>query len=358
VPTRKEIHWSQLRVGALVLVALAVLIGLIFLMSGSTGGLFAEKFLLRSYFENAAGLKNGAPVTLQGVTIGNVIHIRIVPARNPTPVEVTMQVGREAHDVLHSDSKAEIAQAGVLGDSYVDIDSTHATGPPPAINAELATSGSPSIQDVIRTSEDSIKQVQALTLKIDTMVGTLNTTKGTVGTLINDPELAKKFVATATNLQVMTSAIANGTGTLGKFVNDDALYNHALSAVDRLDQLTADLEAGKGSAGKLLKDDTLYNNLNAAVASTNQLVAGINSGKGGLGKVATDPAFAQKLDETVTHLDAILKGVDEGEGTVGQLVRNRTLYDHTDQTMDQAQQLLKGFRENPKKYLVIQMKVF
>ena len=43
MPSRKEIQWSQLRVGALVMVAMAVLIGLIFLMSGSTGGLFARR---------------------------------------------------------------------------------------------------------------------------------------------------------------------------------------------------------------------------------------------------------------------------------------------------------------------------
>jgi len=159
VPSRKEIQWAQLRVGALVLVAMAILVGLILLMSGSSGGLFAPKLLLRSYFENAAGLKDGAPVTLEGVTIGNVIHVRVVPDRNPTPVEVTMRVGHEFLRDLHTDSTASIAQAGVLGDSYVDISSAHATGPPPGNDAELKTSGSPSIQDVIRTSEDSITQV-------------------------------------------------------------------------------------------------------------------------------------------------------------------------------------------------------
>jgi phospholipid/cholesterol/gamma-HCH transport system substrate-binding protein len=129
VPSRKEIQWAQLRVGALVLAATLVLIGIIFLMSGSTGGLFARKLLLRSYFENAAGLKDGAPVTLEGVTIGNVIHVRVVPDRNPTPVEVTMQVGHEYLNRLHTDSTASINQAGVLGDSYVDISSSHASGP-------------------------------------------------------------------------------------------------------------------------------------------------------------------------------------------------------------------------------------
>ena len=74
--------------------------------------------------------------------------------------------------------------------------------------------------------------------------------------------------------------------------------------------------------------------------------------------MAKDPAFAKKLDDTVTNLDGILKSINAGQGTLGQLVKNRTLYDHADQTLDQAQQLLQAFRDNPKKYLQIHMKVF
>ncbi len=72
MPSRKEIQWSQLKVGSLVLAAIVVLIILIFLMTGSSGGLFARKIKLRSYFPNAAGLQEGAVVSLEGVTIGNV----------------------------------------------------------------------------------------------------------------------------------------------------------------------------------------------------------------------------------------------------------------------------------------------
>jgi len=358
VPSRKEIQWSQLRVGALVMTAMAVLVMLILLMSSSSGGLFAHKLALRSYFENAAGVKDGAPVTLEGVTIGNVIHVRVVPDRNPTPVEVTMQVGREYQNRLHTDSTASIAQAGVLGDSYVDLSSAHASGPPPANGAELKTSGSPSIQDVIRTSQVSIEEIATLTRKVETLVDTLNSRRGTAGELINDPELGRKITNIATDLETITNAIANGKGSLGKLVTDDTLYARANSAVDRLDKITTSLDEGKGSAGKLLKDDSLYNNLNSAVANTNQMVAEINAGKGALGKLAKDPAFAAKLDDTVTRLDSILKGVDEGKGSLGQLVQNRALYDHADQTLDQAQQLVKSIREDPKKYLVIRMKIF
>jgi phospholipid/cholesterol/gamma-HCH transport system substrate-binding protein len=358
VPSRKEIQWSELRVGALVLVAMAVLVGIIFLMSGSTGGIFAHKLKLRSYFGNAAGLKDGAPVTLEGVTIGNVIHVRVVPAREPTPVEVTMQVGNEYLPDLHTTSTSMIAQAGVLGDSYVDISSENASGPSPADNAELKTTGAPSIQDVIRTSESSIQQITVLMKKVEILVDSLNSKKGTAGEFINNPDLYNKISTIAGDLQTITGAVAEGKGSLGKLVTDDTFYTRANSAIDKLDKITTDLNDGKGSAGKFLKDDSLYNNLNSAVSNANQLVAEINAGKGSLGKLAKDPAFAQKLDDTVTRLDTILKGVEEGKGTLGQLAQNRSLYDHADQTMDQTQQLVKSIREDPKKYLIIRLKVF
>jgi phospholipid/cholesterol/gamma-HCH transport system substrate-binding protein len=358
VPSRKEIQWSQLRVGALVLVAVAVLVGLIFLMSGSTGGLFAPKLKLRSYFSNASGLKDGAPVTLEGVTIGNVQHIRVVPERNPNPVEVTMRVGEEYLRDLHANSTTSIAQAGVLGDSYLDIDSTHAFGPPPRNNAELRATQSPNIQSVISTSQDSIQEISVLIRKLDIVMDSINSRKGTVGELVNDPAYFAKISRITDHLEKITGEISEGQGTIGKLINDDTLYTRANSAIDNVDRITASLDQGNGTVGKLLKDDTLYNNLNATVTSADDLMDGINKGKGSIGKLARDPAFAKKLDDTVTRLDSILTTVDEGKGTIGQLLQNRSLYDHTDQTMDQAQLLVKAIREDPKKYFVIRLKLF
>jgi phospholipid/cholesterol/gamma-HCH transport system substrate-binding protein len=87
-------------------------------------------------------------------------------------------------------------------------------------------------------------------------------------------------------------------------------------------------------------------------------VAEINAGKGSIGKLARDPEFAKKLDNTVTRLDSILTSVDEGKGTIGQLLKNRSVYDHADETLDQTQKLVKSIRDDPKKYLIIRLKVF
>lgn len=358
MPSRKELQWSQLKVGALVLAAMAVLVLVVLLMNSAAGGLFAQKLRLRTYFDNAGGLKEGAPVTLEGVTIGNIAKIRVTPERGTKPVEVVMQVGGRYVRDLHVDSTTSIAQAGVLGDSYVDITSVHAKGPEPGNNAELPSTLAPSIQSVISSSQQSIDEVARLMRNGNRLLDTLNSTRGTLGGLINDPKFYAKINRVADNLDKLTTAISNGQGTLGKLVNDDTLYNNANSTIARFDKIAEGVENGQGTAGKLLKDDTLYNNLNSAVANANQLLADVNAGKGSIGKLAKDPDFAKKLDDSVTRLDGILTSIDEGKGTLGQLMQNRSLYDHADQGMDQAQQLLQAIRQDPKKYFVIRLKLF
>jgi len=67
LPSQKQLHWSELRVGLTVLFASVTLTVLIFLMSGTTG-MFTPKISLRSYFDNASGLRLGAPVRLEAWT--------------------------------------------------------------------------------------------------------------------------------------------------------------------------------------------------------------------------------------------------------------------------------------------------
>jgi len=358
VPSQQEVQWSQLKVGVLVIVALAALTALVFLMSGSTGGIFTGKITLRSYFENSAGLKVGAPVNLEGVTIGTVTTVKIVPARKLTPVEVTMKIGSKFREAVHTDSTSSLETIGVLGDTVVDINSKAATGPPVQNNGELKTNETPNLSDVIKSSQGTIEQLNTILAKVDHLADSLNSTKGSIGELINNPDLYNKAVATLNELSQLVDTVANGKGSIGKLVADDTLYNHVNDTVAKLDKMATSLDEGKGTIGKLLKDETLANNLNQSVSSANQLLADINAGKGGLGMIAKDPQFAAKLRDTVDKLDSVLNRVDSGEGTVGQLVRNPSLYNNLDQSLTETRGLIAAIRENPKKYLTFHVKIF
>ena len=358
MPSQQEVRWSQLKVGLLVIAAVVILIALVFLMSGGTGGLFTHKVILRSYFENAAGLKVGAPVNLEGVTIGNVKAIRIVPERRLTPVEVSMKVSGGYEKALHTDTVASLDTVGVLGDTVVDLDSKKAVGPPPKNHDELPTTETPNLSNVIKASQGTIEQLNTILDKVNKLTDSLTEGKGSIGKLIQDPALYNQAEATVVKLQALVDAISNGKGSIGKLVVDDELYNRANNTVGRLEHLANQIDSGKGTIGKLIYDETMYNNLNATLADAHQLIADVNAGKGGLGMIAKDPQFAKKLDETVTKLQSILSRIDSGEGTVGQLVRNPSLYNSADQMLVETRNLVTGIRENPKKYLTFHVKVF
>src|SRR5579863_8140164 len=115
-------------------------------MSG-TGGLFTRKMILVSYFDNAGGLRVGAPVRLQGVDVGNVTRIGVVsdPSHKLTPVEVRMKVITKYRANLRKDSVTTLSTAGVLGETYIDINSALAHGPEVENGDVLATQETPQI---------------------------------------------------------------------------------------------------------------------------------------------------------------------------------------------------------------------
>src|SRR5260370_25925180 len=99
MPSQAQLQWSRLRVGITVIVATITLIELIFLMS-STSSIFTRQIHLRSYFDNAEGLRVGAPTRLQGVDIGNVVRIIMNPSKRLTPVHVSLTANTRYHDCL------------------------------------------------------------------------------------------------------------------------------------------------------------------------------------------------------------------------------------------------------------------
>jgi phospholipid/cholesterol/gamma-HCH transport system substrate-binding protein len=357
VPSQQQIKWSQLRVGITVLVASITLAVLIFVMSGTVSP-FSHKIVLRSYFQNAAGLVKGAPVRLAGVDIGNVDRLRVVTDRPKTPVEVVMKVSTRYASGLHRDSKATLATAGVLGATFVDIDSSQAKAPQVKDGDELPTSETPDIQDVLKSTAGTIENLNVILKRTDDIVSAIQNGKGSVGKLINDPELYDRANATVNQLQRLMNQMSSGRGSIGKLFYSDELYTKIDDSVTKLNKIVDEVNQGQGTAGKLLKDPALYNNMNQTVAKLNSLMADIDAGHGTLGKLAKDQEYARKLDRITTNLEVLSNRLAAGEGSAGLLFKDPSLYNNADQMLVESRNLVKALRENPKKYLTIHFKIF
>jgi len=357
VPSQKQLKWSELRVGITVIVAAVTLAILIFLMSG-TAGIFTSKITLFSYFDNAEGLRVGAPVALQGVTIGNVKDIRVVPGRQLDPVQVTMKVNTRYRFLLRKDSKATIQTVGVLGESFIDVDSKEATKKQVDDGDILQAANAPALQDVVRSSQTTLQNMEILVKRLDRIVADIENGKGSVGKIIQDPALFNKANALLAQMQQIVNDVGNGKGSIGKLIYDDEMYRKANDTIDKLNRVADEIQRGEGSLGKFIKDPALYQNANQTIAKANQLMDSINAGHGALGKFAKDEEFARKLDNTITKLSALADKINSGEGTVGKLLQDPSVYNNTDQMLVESRNLVKAIRENPKKYLTIHFRVF
>jgi phospholipid/cholesterol/gamma-HCH transport system substrate-binding protein len=361
MPSQQEVRWSQLKVGVIVLISTVVLVTLLFLMTSSAGlGILSHKLTVTTYFENSAGLKTGAAVDLEGVTIGTVKSVTIdnSPERKLTPVKVVMKLNEKNSSSLKKDSKASLSTVGVLGDTVVDINSQFAAGAPLQDGDELKTSETPSLTDVVKASQGTIESLNVILAKMNVIVDNLQSGKGSVGQLINNPDLYNKADKTVDELLKLEKNLNAGRGSIGKLMTDDTMYNRLNDAAGKLESISSSLSAGKGTAGMLLKDDSLYKNLNSTLVHANSIMEQADAGKGGLGLMLKDPKFRQDLSNTLAQVNALVSGVNEGRGTLGKLATDDAAYTNVNKLLTASTDLVTTIRKDPKKYLTIHLKIF
>jgi len=359
LPSQKQLKWSQLKVGITVIVASLTLGILLLLMSGSTG-LFTTRITVKSYFDNAQGLRKGAPVRLSGVDIGNITNVLIVPDKDKqqTPVEVVMNVSTKYNYALRRDSVTSLETAGVLGETYVDIDSSQAVGSPVQDGDTLPTQIHPDFNQVVRASQSTLQNMDALLKRADRILAFAESGKGSLGKLIYDPTLYNRFSATIADFQKIVDEVAAGQGSLGALISRNEAYDKFIATLDKMNAVIDDMQQGKGTAGKFLKDPSLYNSANDTIANLKKLTDQINAGHGTLGKLTQDDELAKKLDTTITKLSELTTELQAGQGTAGKLFKDETLYNNANEMLVETRNLVKAIRENPKKYLSIKMHVF
>nr|WP_158945970.1 MlaD family protein [Granulicella sp. S190] len=361
MPSQQEVRWSQLKVGVIVLISTVVLVTLLFLMTSSSGlGIFSHKLTVLTYFENSAGLKTGAAVNLEGVTIGTVKSVTIdnSPEHKLTPVKVVMKMNDKFTTNLKKDSKASLSTVGVLGDTVVDINSQFAVGPPLQDGDVLKTLETPSLTDVVKASQGTIESLNVILAKMNIIVDNIQSGKGSIGQLINNPDLYNKANNTVDELLKLEKNLNAGRGSIGKLMTDDTLYNRLDATAAKLESIANTVDSGQGTAGKLLKDDSLYKNLNSTLAHANSLLADADAGKGGIGLMLKDPKFRQDLSNTLTQVNSLVSGVNDGRGTLGKLATDDAAYTNLNKLLTASTDLVTTIRSDPKKYLTIHLKIF
>ena len=346
MPRTRSLAWSELKIGVLTIIAVAIAVTTIVLLTGGRG-FFWQRYNLKTKFTNVAGLNPGSPVRVAGVQVGSVTLVEFVG----NEVEVSFEVNESRRALITTGSEAFLGSVSLLGESAVDI--TPASTGEPIPEWGYVRTGKPrgQLADITESAGQGIDQLNALLT--DVRAG-----RGTVGRLVTDEALyveLRRFVSSAGDL---TDKLKRSDGTLGRLLNDPSAAQALERSLSNIETLTAQLNSGQGSLGVLLKDDAFSRSLTSATSNLETLVAKINRGEGTMGKLVTDPALFNRLNEVTERLDLLLTRLNQGEGTAGQLLQDQRLYENMNKVTLDLQALIAEITKDPRKYLNVKVSIF
>lgn len=207
----------DVKVGLLLLVALLLMGGFLFVLGGSS---WKRGYTVYVDFDNPGGLKPGAAVRIAGTRIGTIEATRYLggkldPATNRRSlVRVELSLDEDVRETIHDDALFYVGSQGVLGESFMAVDP--GTEAKPALRAG-------SIQKGVDPPRLDLALAMGFEL-LDTMVNAMRDNRDELRGLLHD-----------------TSGLLKGlNNVVGK--NEDKLHN-----------IVANLERASLEGDKLLR---------------------------------------------------------------------------------------------------------
>src|SRR6184192_3762437 len=210
MPRTRSLAWSELKIGVVTIVAIAIAALTIFMLTG-TRGFFWQRYSLKTRFDDAAGLNSGSPVRVAGVEVGSVTDVELAGEQ----VEVTMQVKKNQRERITTGSLAYLGSVSLLGEGAVDI--TPSTAGAPIPDWGYVPSGRPkaALGDVADTASKGVDELTRL-------IRDVRAGRGTLGQIVTNDQLYRELQRLAATANEVTRGVRQGRGSVGRLLNDPA----------------------------------------------------------------------------------------------------------------------------------------
>jgi phospholipid/cholesterol/gamma-HCH transport system substrate-binding protein len=355
--TKDKTRWSQLRVGIMAIVAMAILGTLIFLLT-SGGSVFRSSVTLHTFMSDSGAMAQGSPVRLNGIVIGNVKSVTLSGDKTPgRAIRINMEVYEDMLKSIPVDSQAFISAENLLGTKFINITMGKATETVKA-GGEVQARQVEGFDEVIASSYDLMTSLKGILGRMDNIIAEIEKGEGSIGKFIVDPRFYDELTKTVVEVRQIAQAVGDGKGTVGKLLYDPAMYDQINKTVTDVDALILEIRNGRGTAGKFITDDALYEEARQSVTELKTMLAELNQGKGTMGKLLKDDQIANDLSATLTKVNTSIDNLNDGKGTLGQLMVNPQLYESLNGFSTELKDFMKDVRANPKKYLRVKLAIF
>lgn len=264
-----------------------------------------SSYQIRAEFDDALNLAVGAPVKVNGVTVG---RVRSVKAHDFTAA-VTLDVRSSTH--LHDGAKASLRSTTPLGELFIQLTDGEASTPirPGTILKAADTSAAPTIEDTMTAASllingGGLGQLQTIVREANAALG--GHEKSTREVLTRLASTAKSFNASSDDIDAALDAIARVSTVLNQ---RQSTVNAALTDIAPAAKV---LRTNTDALAKLLRSvDDLGTTTTRVVAETrDDLLATLHELSPVLDQfVELSPEFGPGLDDLVSFAGLIDRGV-------------------------------------------------
>lgn len=309
---------SAAKVGLVMIIALAVMGYFVLKIEDLALGRSSSSREIKAIFDDVAGLDKKSTVRIAGVRKGTVTDIQV---RRDGRAEVTLEVDDDVP--LHQNAFARVANLGLLGEKYVELDpgtpSTPVLPPGPITLrgtqpasfddvtqqvSDIATDVkaiTASLRQVMagpageRRLEDIVENVRIMTFQMRELIAAnrsnvdatvLNAREITAQLRVEIPRLANSLDRVA---QQLGGAVGENRQDVRQVVeNLKGLSSDLRVTADNLNGITGQVKSGEGTVGKLFYSDEAHDRLTGALSSVESGVKSLQETLGRANRIQMD----------------------------------------------------------------------
>ncbi|MDF1574359.1 MAG: MlaD family protein [Bacteroidales bacterium] len=288
---------SEAKVGIIGLATLIVLIWGINYLKGRN--ILNSTYTLHAFFEDSGGIESSAPVLMNGVKIGFIDAIDLLPGVKP-PIHVKLHI--EKRYPVRRGSTAILYSADLLGSKAIRLEASgqgdrlqHQDTIQSLTEENMFSSVTDQILPVVEQIGGLAESLDSVVLKLDGLLKTedpaetLRHLAGISASLSRSLKQGGPLYESFQNLESFTSMLESQeeeidsmTGHLNSIAASldragiDRIAEELIAASGAFTQLMNQLNSGEGSAGKLIYSDSIYTQLQNLLSNLDSLVNDLN----------------------------------------------------------------------------------
>lgn len=321
-----------------IVAASTILVLLFYLFTGGT--LLQPKTTLYLYIPDASGVAPGSPVRVDGIGIGKVSAVRLSGSNQPGRVVlVTMRVQRNHLVNIPIDSTADIGADTLLGDRFIGIKSGHSS-------QVIAPGGEIALKPETNTLD--LQQFAQGLRSIDATLRDIENGTSPLGQFVLGDQMYRDLLRRLVQIHAGLVSMESTTSQIGGMLYTDKTLRQVQEPLVSLDQTLARIQSGQGPMGQMLRDSAQYDQLRAAFADLRKAVGDFQSSA----LVQSDDLYRQWN----RSLASVAQQVDEMNASP--LFSSSAAYDNINGFASELRDGVRDFRQDPRKFLRIRMKVF